>query len=96
MQRSLDVEFGENETIATLTFYDQDHTIGNSLRYMCMKNKNTSFCGYTIPHPLENKMKLRIQTTEKPALKVVEESIDSLCSVLEVIMDKFNGEVNKI
>lgn len=33
----LDVEYGEEQSVASLTFYDQDHTLGNSLRYMLMK-----------------------------------------------------------
>jgi DNA-directed RNA polymerase I and III subunit RPAC2 len=30
-----------------------------------MRNPEVSFCGYSIPHPSENKLNLRIQTTGK-------------------------------
>lgn len=40
----------------------EDHTLGNSLRYFISKNPDVEFCGYTIPHPSETKMNIRIQT----------------------------------
>lgn len=40
----------------------EDHTLGNSLRYFINKNPDVEFCGYTIPHPSETKMNIRIQT----------------------------------
>lgn len=32
----------------------------NSLRYMLIKEKDVDFCGYSIPHPSENNMNLRL------------------------------------
>lgn len=58
-------------------------------------SKNTSFCGYTVPHPLEEKMKMRIQTTGENAIKVVDESLDNLSKVSEHIMEVFNKEINQ-
>mmetsp|Transcript_42949 Transcript_42949/g.69688 ORF Transcript_42949/g.69688 Transcript_42949/m.69688 type:complete len:129 (-) Transcript_42949:709-1095(-) len=60
---------------ATFVFIDEDHTLGNALRYMLMKNPDVEFSGYTVPHPNENKMNLRVQTTGKPATKVLRKAM---------------------
>lgn len=41
---------------------NEDHTLGNALRYIIMRNPEVEFCGYSIPHPSEAKMNMRIQT----------------------------------
>ena len=46
------------------TFLDEDHTLGNPIRYYLCKNSNVKFAGYKIPHPLENKMIVRVQTND--------------------------------
>jgi DNA-directed RNA polymerases I and III subunit RPAC2 len=88
---------GSSETAASFEFKDEDHTLGNALRYIIMKkyvclprtkhrwlflepkfmlqylNKcswlffsscspDVEFCGYSIPHPSEALMNIRIQT----------------------------------
>ena len=71
---------------ATFVLRNEDHTMGNSLRWMLNKNKNVDFVGYTTPHPSENRLHLRVQTTDlekHQAHTAVEESLDSL----EMIFD---------
>ena len=59
---SIGVKQSDNKQSATYTFYDEDHTMGNLFRYCFIKNPKVSFSGYTIVHPSESVMKLRIQT----------------------------------
>ena len=47
---------------AAFQISNEDHTLGNLLRFIIMKNPKVEFCGYTIPHPSEYVMNLRIQT----------------------------------
>jgi len=47
---------------ATFYFRDEDHTLGNSLRYVLSLTPHVSFVGYTVPHPSNPIMNLRIQT----------------------------------
>ncbi|KAI4720593.1 DNA-directed RNA polymerase I and III 14 KDA polypeptide [Aureobasidium sp. EXF-10727] len=56
---------GSTDTAASFEFTKEDHTLGNALRYIIMKNPDVEFCGYSIPHPSEAKMNLRIQTWGK-------------------------------
>lgn len=46
---------------ATFAIRGEDHTIGNALRWILMKDPQVEFCGYSIPHPSESKVHLRIQ-----------------------------------
>ncbi|CCI42655.1 unnamed protein product [Albugo candida] len=60
--KKLDVYSTTSEASKTYVFHDEDHTLGNALRYILMRNPQVEFCGYTIPHPSEPKMHLRLQT----------------------------------
>ncbi len=51
-----------NETSATFTINEEDHTLGNSLRYVLSRNPETTFVGYSVPHPSEKLINLRLQT----------------------------------
>ena len=53
---------GQTSHAASFQIEQEDHTLGNSLRYFINKNPDVEFCGYTIPHPSETKMHIRIQT----------------------------------
>jgi len=53
---------GGDETCATVIFEHEDHTLGNLLRYMLMRDPRVEFCGYSVPHPSENFVHVRIQT----------------------------------
>ena len=52
-----------DRTCATYNFKGEDHTLGNLLRFSLVKNPDVEFCGYSITHPSENEMNLRLQTT---------------------------------
>ncbi|PLB49474.1 RBP11-like subunits of RNA polymerase [Aspergillus steynii IBT 23096] len=81
---------GATETAASFQFEGEGHTLGNALRYTIMKNPEVEFCGYTIPHPSETKMNLRIQTYESTtAVEALEKGLDSLMDLCDVVTDKF-------
>ncbi|KAL1964200.1 hypothetical protein VTN77DRAFT_7158 [Rasamsonia byssochlamydoides] len=81
---------GATDTAASFQFADEGHTLGNALRYVIMKNPNVEFCGYTLPHPSESKMNLRIQTYENTtAIEALEKGLDDLMDLCDVVTDKF-------
>ena len=49
-----------DKSCATYVLIDEDHTLGNALRYMLAKRDDVELVGYSIPHPSENKLNLRI------------------------------------
>lgn len=81
---------GATETAASFEFEHEDHTLGNALRYIIMKNPDVEFCGYSIPHPSEERMNLRIQTYDNVSVyDVLEKGLNDLMDMCDVIMDKF-------
>lgn len=77
----------EDGTAASFQVIDEDHTLGNALRYIIMKNPEVEFCGYSIPHPSENKLNIRIQTygniTAIEALHIGLDNLSELCGSIE-------------
>ena len=47
---------------ATFVFNKEDHTLGNMLRYAVLSQPGVLFCGYKVPHPLEPRVLVKIQT----------------------------------
>lgn len=60
---------------STIIFENEDHTLGNLLRQKMLEDNAVYFAAYKVPHPLENKMELRVQATKN---NVVTTAIDSL------------------
>lgn len=47
---------------ATFYFNKEDHTLGNMLRHAVLSMPGVLFCGYKVPHPLEPRVLVKIQT----------------------------------
>jgi DNA-directed RNA polymerases I and III subunit RPAC2 len=48
------------------------------------------FCGYTVPHPAEAKMNLRIQAMGTPAADILKRALTDLSEVCEHVEKTFN------
>ncbi|KAF2070287.1 hypothetical protein CYY_008393 [Polysphondylium violaceum] len=76
---------------ATFVFTDEDHTLGNALHYVLMKNPKVDFSGYSLPHPSDNRMNLRIQT--KSGLSAQDALVKGLNDIKDIsrhVLDTFN------
>ncbi|KAJ5873473.1 DNA-directed RNA polymerase I and III subunit [Penicillium subrubescens] len=83
---------GSTETSASFQFDGEGHTMGNALRYSIMKNPAVEFCGYTIPHPSDAKMHVRIQTNDTTtALEALEKGFNDLMDLCDVVTEKFTA-----
>lgn len=86
----------DDGTAASFQIIDEDHTLGNALRYIIMKNPEVEFCGYSIPHPSENKMHIRIQTYGNiTAVEALHQGLDNLSELCTVIEEKFSESLEK-
>ena len=52
-------------TQATYSLAGEDHTLGNALRFMLNKNPHVAFAGYSVPHPADELVNVRVQTSGK-------------------------------
>lgn len=81
---------------ASFKIKDEDHTLGNTLRYMIMKNPDVEFCGYSIPHPNDNFMNLRIQTYgDVTAIQALQKGLRDLVDVCDHVEETFRAEYAK-
>ncbi|KAG1666585.1 hypothetical protein FOA52_000552 [Chlamydomonas sp. UWO 241] len=68
----------------TFAIEDEDHTLANTLRFFLNKNPHVAFCGYSMPHPSEEVVNIRVQTTGEvsatQALRNACEDLQSVCA----------------
>ncbi|AAS53154.2 AFL220Cp [Eremothecium gossypii ATCC 10895] len=87
----------EDGTCASFQITDEDHTLGNALRYIIMKNPEVEFCGYSIPHPSENFLNIRIQTYGKvTAVDALHKGLQDLMDMCDVVEDKFTQRIREL
>lgn len=85
------------EQSGIFTIWLEDHTVGHALRRILHKNPNVIFAGYRIPHPLEHKMVIRVQTRNKEtplsamklALRVLNEQSQRLTQVFDKAVSEY-------
>lgn len=78
------------DTCRTFIFHKENHTLGNALRHVLLMNPRVMFAGYSIPHPAEDQMHLRIQTVEDyPAQEALKQALHDLKSLATVSKQKF-------
>ena len=79
----------------TFQFHSEDHTLGNALRWVLAKNPDVEFVGYTMPHPSEPLMNVRLQTYERPAAEVLQEGLESIVNIADDLQKKWLKAVKK-
>ena len=74
----------------------EDHTLGNLLRMQLLEDKEVTFSGYRVQHPLEPAIQVKVQTkTENPGpVKAVEDALGMLLKELGTIEAGFRKELN--
>lgn len=79
-----------DHTCATYTFDGEDHTLGNLLRYSLIKNPEVEFCGYSITHPSEHTVNMRLQTTGAGTNGVLAQGFTAVAFMADVTERKFS------
>ncbi|KAM0284980.1 hypothetical protein ACHAQH_001669 [Verticillium albo-atrum] len=83
---------GSTDTAASFEFKNEGHTLGNALRFIIMKNPDVEFCAYSIPHPSEDVMNIRIQTYDGTAVSALSKGLKDLQGLCDVMTDEFTRE----
>ena len=87
----------EDGTCASFQISNEDHTLGNALRYMIMKNPEVEFCGYSIPHPSEDFLNIRIQTYgDITAVDALKKGLQDLMDLCDVVEEKFTQRIREM
>lgn len=93
-----------NDQMKTFIFKGEGHTLGNALRTLILKNPDVIFCGYTIPHPSENKLHLRIETRKpttasdalKTGLQQLQELSNHVLSTFESAVEDYKSKMLEV
>uniref|UniRef100_A0A061RGP8 DNA-directed RNA polymerase II subunit J n=1 Tax=Tetraselmis sp. GSL018 TaxID=582737 RepID=A0A061RGP8_9CHLO len=81
---------------ATFTIEREDHTIGNIVRMQLHTDKDVVFAGYRVPHPLEHKLEIKIQTTGNiTPIDALSTAVSDLRTQLMDIQTQFEIEADK-
>ncbi|KAG8553237.1 hypothetical protein GDO81_003332 [Engystomops pustulosus] len=87
---------GTDESCVTFVLHEEDHTLGNALRYMVMKNPEVEFCGYSITHPSESKINFRVQTRNGlPAVEPFRKGLNDLMDVCQHVLNTFETSMKR-
>lgn len=90
--QKFEVKAGESSSNTTFIFGDEDHTLGNALRHIIIQKSDTEFCGYSVPHPYEPKMNIRLQTRKEiPSVQVLMSGLDELKVTADTLSDAFSA-----
>eukprot|EP00049_Salpingoeca_infusionum_P025364 m.18848 g.18848 ORF g.18848 m.18848 type:complete len:155 (+) comp7953_c1_seq2:252-716(+) len=80
------------QSCATFVIGNESHTLGNALKWMLNKDPRVVFCGYSVPHPSDRKINVRVQTDgEHKAVDVLKDALENLLRVCDVISQKFQS-----
>ncbi|CAM9198626.1 unnamed protein product [Choristocarpus tenellus] len=78
----------------TFEIIKEDHTLGNLLRMQLLQDKQVRFAGYVQPHPLENKIHVKVQTNgDNTPVDALSAAIEDLSQEMDVLMRVFREQV---
>ncbi|PWN40708.1 RBP11-like subunits of RNA polymerase [Ceraceosorus guamensis] len=79
---------------ATFTLNKEDHTMGNMLRHAVLVIPGVIFCGYRVPHPLEPRVVIKVQTdgSISPSQAILN-GCNNLISQVGQVRNQFRNEL---
>ena len=76
---------------ATYSLQNEDHTLGDCLRYQLNKSPGVALAGYSVPHPMERKVNVRVQTIQPlTADGAMREALLDVVSICEHVTETFD------
>ena len=82
---------------ATYSFLNEDHTLGNLLRNQIIKSNHVEFAAYSVPHPSEAIMNVRIQChndgSGNDTKKVLNHGLKRISKICDVLEEKFTNKL---
>jgi len=81
----------------TFAIGNEDHTLGNALRHIMIQNSKVEFVGYSVPHPSEPIVQIRVQTKEPTtAIQALQESCETLYDQCEYVLSKLEAKLPEV
>ena len=67
-------------------FFDEDNTLGNLLQSYLFKDDNIEYVAYSIPHPLDNKLLLRLSLKKESDKTNMKKNLESVINSIKLII----------
>ncbi|XAR60682.1 DNA-directed RNA polymerase [Bertholletia excelsa] len=83
----------QDQTASTFSLADEDHTLANAVRFTLNQDPRVTFCGYSIPHPADACVNIRVQTTGDPASEVLKDGCQDLMLKCQHVRSSFDQAV---
>lgn len=78
----------------TFAIGNEDHTLGNCLRHVLVQNAKVGFAGYSVPHPAEPIVHVRVQANEPTtAVQALQEACDTLSQQCDIVLEKLQEKL---
>mmetsp|Transcript_9094 Transcript_9094/g.22109 ORF Transcript_9094/g.22109 Transcript_9094/m.22109 type:complete len:140 (-) Transcript_9094:1709-2128(-) len=85
------------ESNRTFAIGNEDHTLGNALRHILIQNSKVEFAGYSVPHPSEPIVHIRVQTHEPTtAVQALQESCETLYDQCEYVLQQLEAKLPEV
>lgn len=84
------------QNAASFTIALEDHTLGNLLWAQLLSDPTVLYAGYKLPHPLEQKIVVKVETNgESTPKRAMERAIACLLEEFSTIEERFKFEMPK-
>lgn len=84
-------------TNRTFAIGNEDHTLGNALRHILIQNSKVEFAGYSVPHPSEPIVHIRVQTNEPTtAIEALQESCETLHQQCDYVLQQLESKLPEV
>lgn len=81
-------------TSRTFAIGNEDHTLGNALRHVLINNAKVDFAGYSVPHPADPVVQIRVQAVAPTtAVQALQESCETLHKQCEYVLQKLEEKL---
>ena len=84
-------------TSRTFAIGNEDHTLGNALRHVLIQNAKVGFAGYSVPHPADPVVHIRVQANEPTtAVEALQEACDTLYDQCDIVLQKLEEKLPEV
>jgi len=93
------ITYEEDQKVAdagTFTVLKEDHTLGNIVRMSLLRDGRVLFAGYQMPHPLENRMLIKIRTRQNQhPVRILQDHLALLKSEVQDMREQFATQLDE-
>mmetsp|Transcript_95296 Transcript_95296/g.275360 ORF Transcript_95296/g.275360 Transcript_95296/m.275360 type:complete len:141 (+) Transcript_95296:151-573(+) len=78
----------------TFAIGNEDHTLGNALRHVLIQNAKVGFSGYSVPHPSDPVVQIRVQANPPTtAIAALREGCETLSKQCDIVLEKLEEKL---